>query len=167
MNVINSDWGFHNQKRAAFCRFGLFLEKVFISTSFAIYTEIINISIHPESLKYNSPLPKYVPMTNPSDTQRSATDFEKYGYPIADVEKDDVSEDFLRLVCPIDECGATAKFRGLLQVRDSEWTGMSVQDEFLKGGGVIKEAYCPAHYIEETYEPSRDLASHRFGEDKV
>lgn len=101
-------------------------------------------------------------MTNPFDTPSTATGFEKYGYPIADMEEDDVSEDFFRLVCPVDGCGETAKFRGLLQIRDSDWTGLSVKDEFLQGGGVIKEAYCPAHYIEETYDPSRDLASHHF-----
>jgi hypothetical protein len=106
-------------------------------------------------------------MTNPFDTQSPDTDFEKYGYPIADVEEDELSEDFFRLVCPVDGCGATAKFRGLRQIRDSEWTGLGAQDTFLKGGGIIKEAYCPSHYIEETYDPSRDLASHRFGEDKL
>lgn len=106
-------------------------------------------------------------MTNSFNSKSAATDFEKYGYLIADRHEDDVSEDFFQLVCPIDGCGAAEKFRGLSQIRDSDWTGLSVKDKFLKGRGVIKESYCPAHYIEKTYDSSRDIASHHFGEGDI
>ena len=111
------------------------------------------------------PTPRFrCAMTNTSDSKSAATDFEKYDYLIADRDEDDVSEDYFQLVCPIDGCEAAEKFRGLSQIRDSDWTGLSVKDEFLKGGGVIKESYCPVHHLEETYDPSRDMGSHQFGE---
>jgi hypothetical protein len=98
--------------------------------------------------------------TKPSNAD-TASDFEKYGYELAG-PSDETGEDYFRLVCPIDSCDCTETFFGLGQVRDSDWTRLSIKNAFLKGGGVIHEAYCPDHYIKENYDPSRDIASHEF-----
>lgn len=76
------------------------------------------------------------------------------GFDVIDFEATPVSElpedDGFQLICPVEGCEHQAEFDDLPAVADSDWSNMSRKDEILTDGTTLKEAYCPAHSLNET-----------------
>jgi hypothetical protein len=93
------------------------------------------------------------------------------GFDVVDIETtpwDEVpEEDGFHLICPIDGCECEEEFNHLGEIRESEWTQLSRKDQILTDGTTLKEAYCPAHSLEESEssdsEPSGIAAKIRAG----
>ena len=79
------------------------------------------------------------------------------GFDVVDIETtpwDEVPEDDgFHLVCPVEGCEHEAEFEHLGEIRDSEWSGLSNKDHILTDGTTLKQAYCPAHALDEEDNP--------------
>lgn len=58
-------------------------------------------------------------------------------------------EDGFYLLCPVEGCDHEAEFAHLGEITESEWSGLSLKDEILTDGTILKEAYCPVHTLAE------------------
>ncbi|KOX93396.1 hypothetical protein AMS69_05560 [Haloarcula rubripromontorii] len=76
------------------------------------------------------------------------------GFDVVDFESTPMSElpedDGFHLICPVEGCDHEADFDDLPAVADSGWSEMSRKDHILTDGTTLKEAYCPAHSLDET-----------------
>jgi hypothetical protein len=76
------------------------------------------------------------------------------GFDVVDFETTPISElpedDGFHLICPVEGCEHQAEFDDLPAVADSDWSDMSRKDQILIDGTTLKEAYCPAHSLNET-----------------
>ncbi len=76
------------------------------------------------------------------------------GFDVVDFETTPASElpkdDGFHLICPVEGCEHQAEFDDLPAVADSDWSKMSRKDQILTDGTTLKEAYCPAHSLNET-----------------
>lgn len=83
------------------------------------------------------------------------------GFDVVDFEATRISElpddDGFHLICPVDGCEHEAEFDHLGEVRESGWTKLSRKDKILTDGTTLKEAYCPAHSIDDTQEMVPEL----------
>lgn len=82
------------------------------------------------------------------------------GFDTVDFETTPVSErpedDGFHLICPVEGCDHEAEFEHLGEIADSDWSGMSRKDQILTDGTTLKEAYCPAHSLNETGTAASD-----------
>ena len=78
------------------------------------------------------------------------------GFDVVDFESTPMSErpedDGFHLICPVDGCDHEAEFDHLGEIRESGWTKLSMKDKILSDGTTLKQAFCPAHSLNETQE---------------
>lgn len=100
------------------------------------------------------------------DTAESPTDVKHPELEFAEISSSEHPETKgLKTVCRVNSCEHTEVFDTLNDIKDSEWTELSLPKGLLTDGTDLHYAYCPQHSLseDEGYNPDGDLGSHQFG----